>query len=215
MARELNRSFGMFLRQLGGGGVFQIIAPVYRRIFISINLFVKMTIPKGFAGSLLDLGGGDGAVLNKLLNSTTPNLVYFVDPTPNAGLMITNPGVFKKNGFYLHEVDEIKNLKFDLILLVDVLHHVEPVMRNALLIQALDRLSATGSLLIKEVEPKGFRSKLTFWADVYISRDPVVFFVSLENLTKLIHEIDPKLVVFSHKKYNKRDFPNYAISVSY
>ena len=215
MVRESNRSFGMFLRQFGGGEIFQVLAPVYRRIFYSINLFIKMTIPQSFNGTLLDLGGGDGAVLNKLLKLNNPKLVYFIDPTPNSGLMVADQNVIKKIGFYLHEVKEIQDLNFDLILLVDVLHHVEPEMRNELLVQALNRLSTTGSLLIKEVEPKGFRSKLTYWADVYISKDPVVSFLSSKSLIELIHEIDPKLVVIRHQKYNKWDFPNYAISVNY
>lgn len=215
MVRESNRSFGMRLRQFGGGKIFQLLAPTYRRIFYSINMFTKMTIPQGFSGALLDLGGGDGAVLNKLLKSASPTLVYFIDPTPSAGMMVTYPNVIKKSGFYLHEVKEIQDLSFDLILLVDVLHHVQPEMRKELLVRALNRLSSTGSLLIKEVEPKGFRSKLTYWADVYISKDPVVSFLSLKDLTKLIHEIDPKLVLICHKRYNKWDFPNYAISVSY
>lgn len=215
MARELNRSIGILLRALGGGFLFRILAPAYRRFFISIKMFIKSTVPKDFNGSLLDLGGGDGAVLDLLLRTRNPRSVHFVDPTPNAGSMIRDPKVLKHVGSYLHEVTEIQDLRFDLILLVDVLHHVEPHLRKALLADAIGRLSTHGSLLIKEVEIKGIRSKLTYLADVYISKDPIVYFLSERSLTELIHQINPELHIRRHSRYGKLDRPNYAISVSF
>lgn len=214
MARELNRSIGISLRVFGGGFLFRILAPAYRRFFISIKMFVKLTVAEDFNGSLLDLGGGDGAVLNLLLKTRTTGSVYFIDPTPNAGSLISDPKVFKHVGSYLHEVTEIEDLRFDLILLVDVLHHVEPHLRKALLADAIGRLSAHGSLLIKEVETKGIRSKLTYLADVYISKDPIVSFIPEKSLTELIRQINPGLRISRHDSYNKWDRPNYAISVS-
>ena len=214
MARDENRSLSLLLREWRGGFLFRLLAPTYRRFFMSIKLFVRLTIPKQFDGSLLDLGGGDGEILNYLLKQRNPRNVYFVDPTPNSGSMITDLKVVKHVGQYLHEVIEIQDLRFDLIILGDVLHRVEPHLRKTLLSDAIGRLSTQGSLLIKEVEVKGIKSKLTYLADVYISKDPVVSFVSKTTLMGLIHEINPKLNITTHYRYNKWDHPNYAISIS-
>jgi 2-polyprenyl-6-hydroxyphenyl methylase/3-demethylubiquinone-9 3-methyltransferase len=213
MARKANNSIGSLLRGLGDGIIFLKLAPVYRRFFFSINMFVKMTFFEKFKGSLIDVGGGDGAVLAKILNKHNPNRCVFLDPTPNAGSMIEGKKVVRYIGLFLNEVEEIKNEKFDVALLVDVLHHVEPDQRKALLIEVLNMISESGRLIIKEVRPFGLRSKLTYWADIYISKDPVVSFISEEMLLKLILEINPDLKVQSNIKYGKWDYPNYSIEV--
>jgi len=213
--REENRSFGSALRGYQEGWIFELLAPVYRRFFFSIDLFIRFCFPSEFSGSLLDVGGGDGSVLAEILKRHTPKKTILVDPTPNAGSLILDTNVVKYVGLYLQEIDEIKNEKFDVILLVDVLHHIKPRDRKELVTLTLSMLSTNGKLLIKEVGPKGIKSKLTYWADVYISKDPVVAFLSEYDLRVLINEINQEVQVKGNLLYNKKDFPNYCFEVSF
>ena len=215
MPRDRNRSIGSVLRDYRGGLVFKLLAPIYRRFFFSIKLFVRLSLPNLFSGSILDVGGGDGSVLVEVLKRHTPKKATFVDPTPTAGSLILHTNIVKYVGLYLQEIHEIQNEKFDLILLVDVLHHVQPQHRQELLDLTIKMLTTDGKLLVKEVGIKGMKSKLTYWADVYISKDPVVSFISEEKLRALINEIDPKIKVISNEIYNKKDYPNYCVEVSF
>lgn len=172
-----------------------------------------MTFLEKFNGSIIDVGGGDGAVLVKILEKHIPKESVFVDPMSNSGSMIKDDRVVKYVGLFLDEIGAIKKKKFDVALLVDVLHHVELDQRKALLIEVLNLVSEDGRLIIKEVRPSGFRSKLTYWADVYISRDPVVSFISEETLRKLILEINSNLKILSNYGFGKKDYPNYSIEV--
>lgn len=61
MSRVANVSIGMLLRKIGGGQLFDFLAPYYRKIFFSIENFIEEVIEPEFnkkPTSLLDVGGG-------------------------------------------------------------------------------------------------------------------------------------------------------------
>lgn len=137
----------------------------------------------------------------------------FVDPTESAGRMLKGMKIELFKGTYLHEIHPKLQQKYQIILLVDVLHHVPAHARKDLILECLNHLSDDGKIFIKEVGARGIRSKLTSWADIYISRDPVVEFLSADETVKILESIDPTLLVSTFVNYNSRDFPNYCLSV--
>ena len=216
MPRAVNVSVGMLLRKIGGGKLFDFLAPYYRQIFFSIEGFIEEVIVPEFRNAstnILDVGGGDGAVLKAIIERFNPEVCTFVDPTESAGRMLKGMNVELFKGTYLHEIQPKLQAKYQIILLVDVLHHVHSTARENLILECLKHLSKDGKLIIKEIGKRGIRSKLTLWADVYISRDPVVDFLSDDELRKIIGVLDPTLLISTFENYNNRDFPNYCLSV--
>jgi 2-polyprenyl-3-methyl-5-hydroxy-6-metoxy-1,4-benzoquinol methylase len=174
-----------------------------------------MCLRDSIHGHILDVGGGDGMILSTILNQCKIESATFIDPMLNSGILLSGLKVQIFRGKYLNEVKEIQGKKFDLVLLVDVIHHVELADRVQLLSDCLALLSPTGNLVIKEISTRGFGSKIRYWGDVYISRDPVVSFVDQSDLNALLKKINPGLKIHTVDQYNKTDVPNYAISISH
>ena len=57
------------------------------------------------------------------------------------------------------------------------------------------------------------RSKLAYLADVYISRDPVVYFISQESLLDLIKEVLGTNHEIKINNLVEKDYPNYALQI--
>lgn len=209
-------SIGSASRAILGEKLFQIAGTLYRRIFFDASEFVACTTDIFSKGHCLDIGGGDGFLTYRLLSAHPELVVTLVDPTPNCGTWVSKE---TSQRFTLHPNKTTNDLLpdhagvYDSAILADVVHHVIPKDRAELLKQSFEMLKPGGSLLIKEIEPKGLRSKLAYWADVYISRDPVVFFISQVSLLNLIREVLGTNHEIKINNLSQKDYPNYALQI--
>ena len=209
-------SIGSASRAILGEKLFQVAGTVYRRIFFDANDFVECTTDIFSKGICLDIGGGDGFLTNRLLSAHPELVVTLVDPTPNCGTWVSKEN---SSRFTLHPNKTTNDLLpeqagiYDSAILADVVHHVMPKDRTELLKQAFEMLKPGGTLLIKEIEPRGMRSKLAYLADVYISRDPIVYFISQELLLDLIKEVLGTNHKIEINNLVQKDYPNYALQI--
>ncbi len=209
-------SLGSVSRILLGHKLFKVAGTMYRRIFFNAKDFVDCTQHLFSKGQCIDIGGGDGFLANRLLAHHHLLTVTLVDPSRNCGTWV---GKEFHTRFNFHPNMTTYDLlpemagKYDSALLADVVHHVTPAHRSELITQALELLKPGGSLLIKEIEPKGLRAKLAYLADVYISKDPVVNFISQHDLVNFIRSTLKMGYEIKPNNLGAKDFPNYAIEI--
>jgi len=189
------------------------IANAYRSVFIDVNGLVEhLPIPQE-ASSLLNIGTGDGSVLNLLARRF-------------AHLDITTADVFESRG-ELIETDVASRIRmvnylpndystpfwsqqFDVVLLVDVIHHVPVADRQTLLRRVWSTVAPSGMLLVKDVEPRGVRALLGLLSDKYLTGDRHVVQVSASDLRTLMTESCANVSV-SETRLASQDFPNYLL----
>jgi 2-polyprenyl-6-hydroxyphenyl methylase/3-demethylubiquinone-9 3-methyltransferase len=175
-------------------GAFELpAANLYRSLFINIGDLAatlgSLTQPK----RILEIGCGDGTFANELV-AAMPNAAYTgIDISPAPGRLFTGDrtrAAFRPiaTGELLAEGVE----PFDLVVIVDVLHHVPGTERENLLRDA-DRLTApSGVLAIKDWERgRNVAHAMVFVADRYISGDRGVAFPEPAELRDLVHRALP------------------------
>lgn len=102
----------------------------------------------GFASPVLDFGCGIGN-LTQLLTTSFPN-VHGYDPSSGSAQIAATrtPGAR-----FFHEVEELPRAHYGAIVLANVLHHVQPAQRSALLASIHDLLLPGGRLVVFEHNP--------------------------------------------------------------
>ena len=162
----------------------------YRSLFIDLEAVATFTAEAApDAKSILEIGCGDGAMAAALLRQMPEAHLLGIDPgTPSPGRMFDGDrsrvefDVQFTSKLIAEDVDP-----FDLVLLVDVLHHVSRPEREAVLLDAARLTRPGGTLVIEEWERrKGLGNKTAFIADRYVSGDETVHFMSPEELDGLI-----------------------------
>lgn len=204
---------GKIARKIFGPKLFFIMAYHYREFFLNTKNLINC-LPEIPAGStILDIGGGDGALLNTLFDRFPDISISMVDTAEQIGQAVESQ---YKNKVALYPQTMIQSYAepaHDYIFVFDVLHHVKMNERDDFL-DALMSLVTSGSvLIIKDVEPKGLKAFLGWWADRYISGDPHVHQISEQSVRDYIALSKPEFVVTSLDVY-KNDAPNYCLTVT-
>ena len=187
------------------GPAFKPIGEIYRRIFVDMA-----KVADWFAGHLppnarvLDIGGGDGYMVNMLLERRPDIAVTMTDIASQIGSFIEARHLPRVKLLAGTDADLVEG-GFDVITLADVVHHV-PVSRRegffAMLRGVADRTGAK-SILIKDIRPGSFRATLSLLSDIYITRDTGV---------SLVAETDIGIPGFRQTDRAMPDFPNYCIA---
>lgn len=203
---------GQLARKLLGRH-FVTVGGLYRSFFLSAEAFVESfpTLPDN--AHLLDVGGGDGYLLDLLLRKHPQWRVTMTDLAPRIGLSLseeTRPRVRMCPGTPASEAIAAHG-PFDAVLLSDVLHHVPPAIRPGLLAELAPALKPGVVLCIKDVEPGSPRSVLGEWSDRYVSGDKNVEQLSVREVRRLVAEQLPGLVDEDTPMY-QRDAPNYMVT---
>jgi cyclopropane fatty-acyl-phospholipid synthase-like methyltransferase len=166
---------------------------------------------------VLDVGGGDGALLNLLLERSPNATVTLVDASPGVGGQISpcyRDRVNILGGTTLADYAASNPEPPDVVLVSDVMHHVPPSERLGFFTDLKRVLRGSPFVLIfKDMEPGHFRTTLGGWADRYISGDRKVEFISGKATTALVKQ------VFSGVQCREtalfvRDRPNYCLIFS-
>jgi hypothetical protein len=209
----------MFFRMSIGKAVRSALGPVaplaagaYRRVFVDVRKVAACVPP--IDGLLLDVGGGDGAILNSLLDLQPALRVTAVDIAPAIGQLIRKDlraRVDLRPATSVRQYIEQRGESPRAVLVSDVMHHVRPIDRVGLVRDLLDSFGDNRPVLIvKDIVPQGFRSAFAFWADRNISGDKAVSAISPTELVDLVRSVRPDLTVESTPLLDI-DYPNYLV----
>lgn len=210
-------SIGKLARKVLGSN-FSTLARFYRSIFVDLEKVAHVLSEEISQGShVLDIGGGDGDLLNELFLIREDLHVTMIDIKADIGRNLYESNqrfvTIRKNT----SIDDFKALKHtvDFILVSDVLHHIPAQFRPEFfnsLFALVEQNSAT--LLIKDVEPKYFIATLGYLCDKYVSGDKNVELISRDALRKQAKDICPSLET-SETALFKLDQPNYLLKLRF
>ena len=180
-----------------GSAVRKVLGPlepaairIYRQQFIDLDELAE-TVASVAPDSrrILEIGCGDGAMAAAIRRWLPEAELLGIDPgAPNPG------GFFDGNreGVSFQRLTSSQLINsggplFDLILLIDVLHHVADAERQQILLDAAALCAPGGTVAVKEWEQRpGLSNKAAFVADRYISGDSTVRFMPRDELQALL-----------------------------
>lgn len=200
-------------RRLLGPRFFPAAGRLYRRIFVDLDEVVRCLPALPQRALVLDVGGGDGELIARLLARRADLRVVMIDRNPQLGGSLgeaVRSRVELRAGTSLSSYREEGGLAPDAVLISDVVHHVPPSERAAFLADVHD-LSEGGPamVVIKDIQPGSFTAWLSRFADRYVSGDRQVELIPQDDLEALATRA---LVGFSVERTAllERDPPNYC-----
>ena len=171
-------------------------AEAYRAAFFSIDDFtrkLKESVPS--ARRILEIGCGDGSIANSVTLAYPGSEYVGIDISPAPGRRFE--GDRSRAQFHAilsNDYIDTDPGQFDLVLIIDVLHHVPLSDRSALLRDAAQLLQPGGSVVIKEWNRSRTLPYLAgAMADRYVSGDKAASFMTTEELEQLMREGCPGL----------------------
>ncbi len=206
---------GNLARKTLGKKFFKKLAHYYRAFFFDIEAFVNTLPCLKSAKNILEIGGGDGAIAERILSNYPQAKVVMVDIAESIGSFI--------NESYLSRTKLIPSCTFenylssadfthpDIVLISDVIHHIPASQRRSFLARLIPLLNCGTTLIVKEVQPEGIRARLSLIADKYISGDMNTSLIGKQDLITLIMTLAPSLVCEESDLF-KIDKPNYSLS---
>ena len=167
---------------------------LYRGAFISVRDLAR-TLADVVESPVLvgEIGCGDGVVINALMQTWPTTDFVGVDPAPTVGRLFA--GDPRRVRFQVATSADLLveyESKFDVTLVVDVVHHVAEHERVTVL-QDAARLTAPGGVVVfKEWEiSRGFAHAVAYCADRFVSGDVDVRFMDRAELDRLIESALP------------------------
>ncbi len=186
------------------GPAFPPFGHAYRRLFVDIGRVAKLIARETPQGAhVLDIGGGDGCVADRLAALRPDLQITLADIAPQIGAFI-RPA--QRARIALRPATTVTDLqgRFDVIAVSDVIHHVPTEHRADFLADVTALAGRTGcrKVLVKDIEPGGLRARLALWGDLYITGDRQVRQVSAADL---------HLPGFEKRATVMVDHPNYCL----
>jgi 2-polyprenyl-6-hydroxyphenyl methylase/3-demethylubiquinone-9 3-methyltransferase len=130
------------------------VAALYRAIFVDIDAYARQIgdwVPA--ARRILEVGCGEGAVTERLVQLYPDADILAIDITPRVGRLFRGPHdrvAFRQ--ITVQQVAADRPGAFDLVILSDVLHHVPAAMRGELLAAVRATVAPGGALIFKDWE---------------------------------------------------------------
>jgi hypothetical protein len=172
-----------------GPRFFPLAGRWYRRIFVDLDEVVRCLPPLPSGALVLDVGGGDGEIVNRLLRQRPDLRIVMLDRNPRLGGSLDDEArrrVVLKAGTSLSEYRGAGGQPPDAVLISDVVHHVPVGEREAFFADVRQVLGdAPALVIVKDVEPGHFISWLSLMADRYVSGDRQVALVSQDEVERL------------------------------
>ena len=204
------------------GDQFKTIGRLYRSLFVNlrqVSISISPYIP--INSLVLDIGGGDGEPLNYLLSLREDLNVIIIDPSNSIGSFIED--IYSSRVQLLPGVSITEYLKIasqipDVILLSDVIHHI-PINSRNIFFSELKEIIVNSQknikLIIKDIEPGSFRSKLSMFSDRFISGDQNVSLIKHNRLKTILFDLFKTSITIEDTNLFEVDRTNYAIVVTY
>lgn len=175
-------------------GRFEVpAAEFYRACFINLDDLGRRAAALVRPKRILEVGCGDGALAQRL-TTVWPHAEYLgIDPAPTAGRLYRgDPDRAEFRSLTSSDLRALAPDPFDLVVIVDVLHHIPAPVRPAVLRDAAALTAADGTLLVKEwARERPLVGKLAYWADRYVTGDTDVDFMTTTELETLLRDTLP------------------------
>ncbi|SFK41466.1 Methyltransferase domain-containing protein [Lysobacter sp. cf310] len=186
---------GPLLRACMPASLERVAANAYRAIFVDLDrVAAKLAEALPADASVLDIGGGDGELLNRLFALRPDLRVTMVDVAGSVGRFL-RPQFQARVALVPSTTiqDHLRSLsrKYDAAIVVDVMHHVAPEQREDFLRAVANALLPGAPLLVKDVEPGHYRATLGFLADKYISGDRGVMLIGSAQVAEMAQRLLP------------------------
>jgi cyclopropane fatty-acyl-phospholipid synthase-like methyltransferase len=208
-------SLGRFARKFLGRQLFKLAAHYYRAFFVDLEKVAQTASEYiGPNAHVLDVGGGDGEPLNRLLRLRPDIKVTMIDLRRDIGLLIDkqfSPRITIMSGTSVRQYIAKTNTPAECVLVSDVIHHIPVPERAAFLADVRDLVGrAQARIIIKDVEPGNVRARLSQFADRYISGDRNVRLISRSELKALVESVFGRVTSLETSLFLK-DSPNYSL----
>lgn len=175
-------------------GAFEVpAADLYRSVFVNLDDLATTLASLGDARRVLEVGCGDGSLAQRI-TAALPQAEYLgIDIAPQPGRLYRGDphrAVFRSRSTQVLLAEEPE--PFDLVVVVDVLHHVPAPAREELLRDAAQLIAPDGTLAVKDWERgRNLPHALAYAADRYVSGDRTVAFPDREELRSLLDRALP------------------------
>ena len=205
-------TIGSFIRS-AAGPYERAICALYRSFFINVPRCINQMaghIPEN--AKVIDIGGGDGEVINQLLRRRPDIHVTMIDLRESIGLFIdpdARARVDLQPGTSLSDYLSRFGTPADTLLVCDVIHHVPDAARLEFIQECCSLIKPGGKLIIKDIEPRGIISFLSMMADRYITGDRHVTLISSKELIELVRS--QANVRSVSEIIARKEHPNYAL----
>ena len=197
-----------------GPRLFPAVGARYRALFVDLGKLVEHLPELRDVHHVLDIGGGDGAVLDVILERQRTLRATLLDLAANVGWairpeLLSRVTLLPATGIRAY-IDSDREVP-DLVVVSDVLHHVPAGQRLAFLRDVRGVLKGRrGTIAIKDVEPGHWRATLGYWSDRYVTGDRDVRLIGLAELLALAAEAFPGAVI-ERTGLRQADPPNYCV----
>ena len=155
------------------GPYFEPVGNVYRRIFVDLDKIAEALdalMPKG--SRVLDIGGGDGALVDRLLDCRPDLKITMCDLAPEIGSFLSPANRAKVQLFPATDFTVVRGI-YDFVTLSDVVHHVPVDQRPCFFEQLAGHCEGwqCQNLIVKDIEPGSLRATVAKWMDWYVTGD--------------------------------------------
>ena len=158
------------------------ISNLYRSMFIDLNSFAHQIKKWCGASSILELGCGEGAVVERLVVKYPTASITGIDISPKVGRMFQGDQkrvTFKQQTIKEFAVENIASI--DLLVINDVMHHIPWELHKEILTDASKALKPGGYLVLKDWERNASPIHLLCYIlDRYITGDNVRYKTAYE-----------------------------------
>ncbi len=168
------------------------VAELYRSIFVDITAFVGQ-IQKWTPAPpshILELGCGEGAVIERLVKAFPQASITGIDITPKVGRLFRGDSsrvTFKQQT--IQDFAPANLASFDLLVIADIMHHIPWELHKDILLSAAKILKPGGYLILKDWDRRrNLIHALCYFSDWYITGDQVRY-KSAEEFRILIREV--------------------------
>jgi 2-polyprenyl-3-methyl-5-hydroxy-6-metoxy-1,4-benzoquinol methylase len=211
-------SVGLAARWLLGNKLFNIIGPFYRSLFVDLEKVADLMctiMPKG--SHVIDIGGGDGNLLNYMLTMRGDITAVMLDINTDIGNFIFEDYRDRVKLLPGTTIKQFANMTVklpDFIIVSDVVHHIPQAARAGFFTDIYNlMLKSNALLLIKDVEPGHIISRLGYLSDRHISGDKNVSLISKAELCSLLENVFGQVSIKELGLFSE-DKPNYILSIS-
>jgi 2-polyprenyl-3-methyl-5-hydroxy-6-metoxy-1,4-benzoquinol methylase len=182
-------SIGPFIRQMLGP-LEKPISEIYRGIFVDLTAFVGQIQQWTPASNILELGCGEGAVIERLVKAFPKAYVTGIDIIPRVGRLFQGDSsrvTFKQQTIKDFAPENLAS--FDMLVIADIMHHIPWELHKEILADAGKVLKPGGYLILKDWERRAnLIHVLCYLSDRYITGDRVQY-KSTDELRELIKDV--------------------------
>ena len=181
-------AIGPTIRQLLGP-LEKPISDLYRGIFIDLTALVNQIKEWVPASNILELGCGEGAVVERLVIAYPDAKITGIDINPRVGRMFPDDlkcVAFKQQTIKKFAIENSSSI--DLLIISDVMHHIPWEIHEEILNDARKTLKSGGHLVLKDWEWNiSLIHMLCYLLDRYITGDRVRYKTANEFRELLKH----------------------------